>query len=44
MNILSKDIEPDEGFVKQYCETAYIRSFPMKGWKQAWDVKGVQII
>jgi macrolide transport system ATP-binding/permease protein len=27
MNILSKDIEPDEGFVKQYCEIAYIRQF-----------------
>jgi len=27
VNILSKDIEPDEGFVKQYCEIAYIRQF-----------------
>ncbi len=27
MNILSKDIDPDEGFVKQYCDIAYIRQF-----------------
>lgn len=27
INILSKDIEPDEGFVKQNCDIAYIRQF-----------------
>ena len=27
LNILSKDIEPDEGFVKHYCPIAYIRQF-----------------
>jgi macrolide transport system ATP-binding/permease protein len=27
MNILSNEIEPDEGFVRQYCEIAYIRQF-----------------
>ncbi len=27
LNILSKDIEPDEGFVKQFCNIAYIRQF-----------------
>lgn len=27
MNILSKEIEPDEGFVKQFCDIAYIRQF-----------------
>ncbi|NLD48967.1 MAG: ABC-F type ribosomal protection protein [Clostridiaceae bacterium] len=27
MNILSKEIQPDEGFVKLYCEAAYIRQF-----------------
>ena len=27
MNILSNEVEPDEGFVKQYCDIAYIRQF-----------------
>ncbi|HOV69045.1 MAG TPA: ATP-binding cassette domain-containing protein, partial [Clostridia bacterium] len=27
LNVLSKDIEPDEGFVKHYCDIAYIRQF-----------------
>lgn len=27
MNILSGEIEPDEGLVRQFCETAYIRQF-----------------
>jgi macrolide transport system ATP-binding/permease protein len=27
MNILSKEIEPDEGFVKRYCDITYIRQF-----------------
>jgi len=27
MNILSMDIEPDEGFVRQFCDIAYIRQF-----------------
>jgi macrolide transport system ATP-binding/permease protein len=27
MNILSNEIEPDEGFVRQYCDIAYIRQF-----------------
>jgi len=27
LNILSKDIQPDEGFVKQFCPIAYIRQF-----------------
>ncbi len=27
MNILSGDVEPDEGFVKQHCDIAYIRQF-----------------
>lgn len=27
INILSKDIEPDEGFIKQNCDIAYIRQF-----------------
>lgn len=31
MNILSKDTEPDEGFVKQYCDIAYIRQFSDEG-------------
>lgn len=27
MNILSKEIEPDEGFVKRFCDITYIRQF-----------------
>lgn len=27
INILSKEIEPDEGFVRQFCSIAYIRQF-----------------
>ncbi len=27
LNILSKDIQPDEGFVKQFCPITYIRQF-----------------
>ena len=27
LNILSKETEPDEGFVKQYCDIMYIRQF-----------------
>ncbi|HOJ09944.1 MAG TPA: ABC-F type ribosomal protection protein [Clostridiales bacterium] len=27
MNILSNEIEPDEGFIKQYCDISYIRQF-----------------
>ncbi len=27
MNILSMDVEPDEGFVRYHCSTAYIRQF-----------------
>lgn len=27
MNILSKEIEPDEGLVRQFCDVAYIRQF-----------------
>jgi len=33
MNILSKEIEPDEGFVKHYCDIAYIRQFSDEGIK-----------
>ncbi|ABN53472.1 MAG TPA: ABC-F type ribosomal protection protein [Hungateiclostridium thermocellum] len=27
LNILAKEIEPDEGFVRQFCDIAYIRQF-----------------
>ncbi|HHV29538.1 ribosomal protection-like ABC-F family protein [Acetivibrio mesophilus] len=27
MNILAKEIEPDQGFVRQFCDIAYIRQF-----------------
>jgi len=27
LNILSLDIEPDQGFVKHYCDISYIRQF-----------------
>jgi ABC-type lipoprotein export system ATPase subunit len=31
LNILSKDIEPDEGFLKHYCDVTYIRQFSDEG-------------
>lgn len=31
LNILSNEIEPDEGFVRQYCNVAYIRQFSEDG-------------
>lgn len=31
LNILSGDIEPDKGFVKQYCDITYIRQFSDEG-------------
>lgn len=31
LNILSGDIEPDQGFVKQYCGITYIRQFSEEG-------------
>ncbi len=33
LNILAKEIEPDEGFVKQYCDLAYIRQFSQEAMK-----------
>lgn len=35
LNILSMDIEPDQGFVKQYCDISYIRQFSDEGIKDA---------
>lgn len=31
LNLLSNEIEPDEGFVRQYCDVAYIRQFSDDG-------------
>lgn len=33
LNILAKEIEPDEGFVKQYCDLSYIRQFSQEEMK-----------
>lgn len=39
MNILSKDIEPDEGFVKQLCSITYIRQFSDESIKAGHELQ-----